>query len=125
METSKTRIEPKRSRGGEWVVFGDEEYRVPPLAFRALQELADEVAGLQAMGAKPTVEQMTTIEKIVHSALSRNYPEMTLAEVSDMLDVGNYEKVLGAALSIAGFTRAKEGSPGETGASTGAGSTAP
>src|SRR4051812_17617735 len=110
---SKTRIEPKRSRGGEWVAFGDEEYRVPPLAFRALQELADEVAGLQSMGSKPTTEQMTTIEKIVHSALSRNYPEMTLAEVSDMLDVGNYEHVLGAALSIAGFTRTRERSPGE------------
>lgn len=113
-----------KNRGGSWVRFGDEMYRVPPLSFRSLQELAEEVEGLQGM-VRPTAAQMTTIEKIVHAALVRNYPDLTLLTVADMIDVGNYEEVLSAALSIAGFTRARGATPGETMASTGANFTVP
>lgn len=124
LDPAPVQVPVVKNRGGEWVRFGDEMYRVPPLSFRSLQELADEVEGLKDM-VRPTAAQMTTIEKIVHSALVRNYPAMTVAEVSDMMDVGNYEHVLSAALSIAGFTRARETAPGEVTASTGVDSTVP
>lgn len=124
LDPAPVQVPVVKNRGGEWVRFGDEMYRVPPLSFRSLQELADEVEGLQNM-TRPTPAQMTTIEKIVHAALVRNYPDMTLTTVSDMMDVGNYEQVLSAALSIAGFTRARGTAPGEMAASTGANSTAP
>ena len=89
LDPAPVQVPVVKNRGGEWVRFGDEMYRVPPLSFRSLQELADEVEGLKDM-VRPTAAQMTTIEKIVHSALVRNYPAMTVAEVSDMMDVGNY-----------------------------------
>lgn len=119
------RIEPLTHRGGSWVRFGEEEYRVPPLAFRSLQELAPQVETLKTMGAMPQAEHMDAIEKIVHAAIVRNYPSLTVADVSSMLDIGNFQDVLAACLSIAGFRRAEARSPGEMAASTGAASTAP
>jgi len=117
-KTGPVRVPPERSRGGEWVTLGDEAYRIPPLAFRAVQELQDEVAGLAEMGSRPTPEQMGTVVKIVHSAMARNYPSLTMENVDDMLDLGNYQNVLGQVLQIAGF---KKGSaePGEAMASAG------
>ena len=118
------RIEPERNRGGEWVALGDEQYRIPPLAFRAVQELQDEVAALAQMGVRPTPEQMTTVTRIVHSAMSRNYPSITMAQIDDMLDLGNYQDVLSAVLSIGGFKKAGDGS-GESPASIGTPPTSP
>lgn len=119
------KVQPQGKRGGQWITIGTEQYRIPPLAFLAVQELQDEVAGLAQMGARPTPDQMGTVAKIVQSAMARNYPEITTEEVNGMLDLGNYQAVLGAVLAVAGFTKeAGEGS-GEAGASTGAPSTAP
>ncbi len=118
------KIQPARNRGGEWVQVGDEVYRIPPLAFRHVQELQEEVTGLAVMGTRPTADQMKTVTKIVHSAMQRNYPELTVDQVDDMLDLGNYQQVLGAVLAIGGFVEKKGGAePGE--AQAGAPSTAP
>lgn len=124
LDPAPVQVPVVKNRGGQWVRFGDEMYRIPPLSFRSLQELAEEVEGLKDM-VRPTAAQMLTIERIVHAALVRNYPDMKLADVSDMMDVGNYEEVLSAALSIAGFTKARAAAPGEAMASTGANSTVP
>jgi hypothetical protein len=109
-----------KSRGGQWVTLGEEAYRIPPLGFLAIQELADEVQSLAKMGDRPTPEQMGTVTKIVHAAISRNYPYMTVQELADMLDIGNYQRVLGEVLQIAGFKQ-ESGGPGEGQASTGTG----
>jgi hypothetical protein len=120
------RIEPQRNRGGEWVAFGDEEYRVPPLGFGALRDLAPEIEGLKTIvGSVPSAEQMVTVEKIIHRAMQRNYPDLALEAISDMLDVGNYERVLSAALSVSGLSRPRGASPGEVTASTGTTPTSP
>ena len=104
------RVEPEGRRGGEWVTLGLEAYRVPPLGFRAVQELAAEVESLAKMGRRPTAAQMKTVATIVHAAMARNYPKLAVDEVLDMLDIGNYQSVLGAVLRIAGFEKAGAGS---------------
>jgi hypothetical protein len=120
------RVPPEKNRGGEWVTLGDEQYRIPPLAFRAVQELAEEVDGLRNMGTRPTAAQMATVSKIVHEAMKRNYPSMPITQVDDMLDIGNYQRVLGAVLQIGGFKREAGGEgAGEIQASTGTQLTAP
>ncbi len=111
-DDAPTRVQPTGKRGGEWVTLGEEAYRIPPLGFRAVQELADDVASLQTMGARPTPEQMAVVVRIVHAAIVRNYPDMTAPQVDDMLDIGNYQQVLGAVLSIGGFTKGRA-EPGE------------
>lgn len=119
------KVQPQGKRGGQWITIGTEQYRIPPLAFSAVQELQDEVIGLASMGDRPTPDQMGTVAKIVQSAMARNYPAITTEEVNGMLDLGNYQAVLGAVLAVAGFTKEAADVSGEAKASTGAPSTAP
>ena len=119
------KVQPQGKRGGQWITIGTEQYRIPPLAFAAVQELQDEVRGLAAMGDRPTPDQMGTVAKIVQSAMARNYPTITTDEINGMLDLGNYQAVLGAVLAVAGFTKEAADGSGEAKASTGTPSTAP
>ena len=120
------KVQPQGKRGGQWITLGTEQYRIPPLAFIAVQELQDDVMGLAQMGARPTPEQMGVVARIVQSAMARNYPDITTDQVNEMLDLGNYQHVLGAVLAVAGFTKeAGTDGSGEASASTGAPSTAP
>ena len=79
-----TRVAPEKNRGGTWVRLGDELYRIPPLAFRSVVDLQDDVAGLADMGQRPTPAQMDVVARIVHSAMARNYPSITQEQVLDM-----------------------------------------
>lgn len=127
-DTEIVRKEPQGRRGGEWVTLGLDEYRVPPLGFRDLQDLAGDIQALSRIGGHPTLEQMRGVARIAHAAIKRNYPAVTEDEVLDALDLGNYQAVLGAVLKIAGFEQAKPGEPaglGEAAASSGAASTQP
>jgi hypothetical protein len=120
------RVEPEKNRGGTWITFGSEAYRVPPLSFLKIQELQDRIAAMAAVpqGGQPTAGQMETVLDVVHAAISRNYPAMTREQLADMIDLQNYQEVLGAVLNIAGFKPQEAGS-GEALASTGTGSTSP
>lgn len=126
-DAATTRRTPERRRGGKWVLFGDEWLQVPPLAFEDVIELQDKVEGLKDMGARPTRDQMKVISEIVHSALARNYPSISVDEVRGMLDLGNYSEVLNAVMSIGGYVKAPAGGAGtgEPPASTGTASTPP
>ncbi len=108
-EESTVRVQPVRSRGGVWVVFGDEEYRVPPLNLLAIQDLQGRVETLGAMGAVPTAEQMGVITDVLHAAMARNYPAITREEVGDMLDLGNFAAAMNAALAVSGFEKRAAG----------------
>lgn len=117
-------IKPTKNRGGRWVVIGGEQYLVPALAFRAVIDLQDKVETLREIQGRPTPEQMSVVEEIVHSALKRNYPDITQDDVGDMIDLGNWQHLLGAVLSIGGFEKREAAdASGEPVASTGTSST--
>jgi len=119
-----TRVQPKGKRGGQWVTIGDEAYRIPPLGFLQIQEFGEDVASLDKIeGNRPSNEQMQTIFRIVHAAMSRNYPDLTVEEVADMIDLGNYTQILIVVLAISGFEKRSAAPQGETAASTGTAST--
>jgi hypothetical protein len=99
------KVQPTGKRGGKWVTLGLEAYRIPALGFAAIADLQDDVESLRDMGGRPSPEHMKVVAKIVHAAMLRNYPEMTVAEVEDMLDLDNYSPVLSAVLSISGFSK--------------------
>jgi hypothetical protein len=118
------RIEPTKARGGRWVTLGAEEYRIPPLGFLAIQDLAEDVASLKDIQGQPTPSQMGVVVRIVHAAMRRNYPALTTEDVGDMLDAENFMAVLEAVLNIAGFQASPAGAPqGEAPAAVGAEST--
>ena len=107
--SSVPRREPERNNGGKWVEFSGASYLVPPLNFRALRELQDKIAKLGTITGTPTGEQMKVVSEIVHAALARNYPQMTVKNVEEMIDLGNFMPVMDAVLNIAGLRRLAPG----------------
>jgi hypothetical protein len=107
---------PGADKGGVWVRMGDKEYKVAPLNFKALRELAPSIAVLQEVtpGAMPSVEQMGVLVRLTLAALQRNYPATTEDEVADILDFGNFGAVLGAVMGTAGLTKREVPASGET-----------
>jgi len=86
--------------------MGGKEYIVPSLNFRQLRTLGDTIAGFGSLqGGSFTGEQMDDVIKVVHSALTRNYPEITVTDVEDMLDLNNATDVIGAILGASGLKK--------------------
>jgi hypothetical protein len=93
---------------GVRVEMAGTDYVVPPLTFRQIQDLHEILAGLAAVQGVPSADQITGIAEIVRTALARNYPDITLEQVMDMLDMGNVNDVLMAVLGASGLVK-----PGE------------
>jgi hypothetical protein len=119
------RIQPQRRRGGEWVQIGLDEYRIPPLGLGDIQELAPEIEKLKGITQLPDKDQMDAVFKIVHCALLRNYPDHPMSETRAMVDLGNFQEILGKVMGIAGFMKVSGVPSGEVKASTGTQSTSP
>lgn len=103
------RIQPTGNKGGTWVVMGAEEYRIPPLGFGAIRELQDRMSAIQGMTELPSAEQMSIVAEIVLLSMRRNYPSITLEEIVDKLDLGNFRQVFEAVLATSGYRRAESG----------------
>lgn len=88
---------------GVKITMAGMEYVVPPLSFRQLKSLTDDVEGLAAAGNNLSAGQMDMAVRIIHSALSRNYPGMTVEQVEEMVDLGNFQQVVEAVLGAAGL----------------------
>ncbi len=80
-----------------------EEYIVPPLTFKQIKKLYPLIEELNGNGG--TVKKMETIVTLTHAALSRNYPELTIEKVEDLVDLGNLKTLSEAVLGASGFTR--------------------
>jgi hypothetical protein len=124
MADELSQVEPQKKRGGEWVTFGLEQYRIPPLSFGALKELASKFEIAQKDDA-PNDQRFDAVLDVVTLALQRNYPDITKAFVADLIDTGNFMAVFHTIARIAGMLRAQDQPPGEAGASTGTEPTSP
>jgi hypothetical protein len=99
---------------GVKISAGGKDFTVPPLNFRSIRALEADIKELAEIqpGAAMTGRQIDTVVKIIHTALTRNYPELTVAEVEDILDLGNCFKIISAILGASGFSQG-EPEPGE------------
>ena len=61
----------------------------------------------------PTPEQMQGVCEIVHAALSRNYDDLTIEQVEDIIDLRNAGAVIQAVMGQSGLTQSKDAAPGE------------
>lgn len=114
-ELKPERVQPANPLAdGVWVRMGGRrEYLVPALNFRALRELQPELEKVSG-GGMNSLEQMGVVVKIAHASLKRNYPDMTEADVEDLIDTGNVSAVFSALVSVSGLARSN--SSGETAA---------
>src|ERR1017187_9580960 len=79
------------------------EFIAPPLALGALKKLLPRITTLNQVGGLPSAEDIDTMVVIVHSALLRNYPDITQQEVEDGLDMGNMRGTVFAVMSGSGL----------------------
>jgi len=106
---------------GVKLTLGGRDFTVPPLSLKSVRKLAPKLRAITSMGDIPTDEEMDTVVEVVHSAIVRNYQEITAEEVEGFLDLGNLKDVLLAVLGVSGFVQGKEQ---VTASSTGSVSTA-
>jgi hypothetical protein len=83
---------------GVTLTLGGREFVVPPLSMKALRELHPQWPTLQSMGDVPTGPQIDVVLGVVHSALIRNYPDLTRDELEELVDLGNLPKALMAVM---------------------------
>ena len=83
---------------------GGRTYTVPPLSLGALQLLQDKLAALATLPSTDPVA-IRTILQGTHLALRRNYPDITEAEVAELVDVGNMPEVYECLMDVGGLKR--------------------
>lgn len=111
---------------GVRITLSGQDYIAPPLNFRALRRLQPELEQLAQLGGPLSDAQIEAVCKIVHAALTRNYPQIELSAVEDGLDLGNMGSVIEAVMAQSGLRRVEGSRSGEAQSpSTGTGSTAP
>ena len=90
------------------LTLGGDDFIIPPLNFAALKKLQPVIESLATISSSLEGNQIDAITQIVHSAMSRNYPDITLEKVMDILDLGNAPTILAAIMNSSGLKPAGE-----------------
>ncbi len=91
---------------GITVTLGGEARVLPPLTLRALRKLNPQIRLLATLAeGLPTEEQIIAISEVVHASLVRNYPDVTVDQVEEWLDMSNLGLTIGAVMAVAGLER--------------------
>lgn len=101
---------------GKTIDLGGTDYVIPPLSFRQVQELSDDISRITALrqrvlegDADAGTEVFVLMADVAHAAMSRNYPHLSKAELSDLLDMGNIREVFACVMGVSGFTQREGG----------------
>lgn len=88
---------------GAEVAMGGENWLIPPLTLGQLRRLMPKVRQLTEIDVSMGESQIGVLVEIVATALQRNYPDVTLETVENLLDLGNAGAVLNAVLTGSGL----------------------
>ena len=103
------------------------KYVVPALSLRQLRsskEMIGEFLALEkALVLSPSETQLfralDITLKLVHLAITRNYPEATEAEIEDLLDMNTFRDLVGCVMGSSGFKLVTQMPEGVAGAHAG------
>src|SRR5208282_49465 len=80
---------------GEAVRLGGVEYILPSLSVNQAKKHWEKIRGLNdGVTLDNVMDKHLDAVKVIHAALSRNYPDMTAEEVGDLVDLNNMRKLL-------------------------------
>jgi hypothetical protein len=96
------------------VLLGDRTFVVPPLNFKSLRELQDRLANYTGQLDSATIQ---LVFDATQHALLRNYTAEDIADLENLLDVGNMQEVMEAVMDASGLKR-KEFEAAQAAAST-------
>jgi hypothetical protein len=94
--------------------LGKKSYTVPPLNLKGLEQHEAAIERAQLIKDPTTGEVIPLKEKynlicdILLTAIQRNYPEIELEYLKEVVDLGNVNQVFAAVLGQSGFARTGE-----------------
>jgi hypothetical protein len=91
------------------VNLGGADYILAPLNLRQAEELEPVIKALgEATGGESLSSAIKRGLPIILASLQRNYPDMTEADLSELIDLGNFHACINAITSSSGYTRQGE-----------------
>ena len=93
---------------GTEINMGGEAFIVPPLNFKRVKRLKASLETLSRLNpatSDMTDKQLEAAIDVVHTALTRNYPDMERDRVEELLDLRNLPHVMAAIMGQSGFVQ--------------------
>lgn len=99
-----TQATPAPRFAGQAVNLGGTTFIVPPIALGALKTLLPKIKKLSITeDGLPDLSQVVDLLEICLAALNRNYPELTLEQLGDLVDLGNFKTLVSAVMGQSGL----------------------
>jgi len=99
---------------GITINLAGQDYVIPPLNLRGVKQCKADIARMTSVtkNSDPlNAERFEAVCRIVHAAMIRNYPDVKLEELEDMLDLGNMNDTIEAVLAQSGLKHHAEDAP--------------
>lgn len=101
------------------ISMGGRKLTVPPLNLKQLKKYGQVLNGLTGLTEANIFSQAGALVEVIHAAIARNYPEISLDQVEEMLDLSNLVPVMQAIVGVSGLGEPETGSRGPGASSTG------
>ena len=89
---------------GERINICGKQYIVPALSLGQLEQHTEVIARLSnKKNQQFSPQMMQDVVTIIHSAMSRNYPDITVDELKNMIDARNLAKFIAAVMYASGL----------------------
>jgi hypothetical protein len=90
---------------GVRITLGSDQYVVPPLTLKQLRELGSEITSISELAASTslTQERMQPVMRVCLAALNRNYPELTMEALEELVDMRTVTKLVRSVLGVSGL----------------------
>lgn len=93
---------------GTTITMGEKEYTIAPLNFDALEKFEDAIdkfGSLAPNSVNIPRDLREGIIGLIHAAISRNHPDVTIEDIKRDLDLGNMREVFPAIMGMSGLVR--------------------
>ncbi|MDB4882390.1 MAG: hypothetical protein JWL95_1156 [Gemmatimonadetes bacterium] len=82
---------------GVSIELGGRVFVVPPLSLASLRSLHEKLDGI-VLDEIPDLSKTVDLLEVALAALQRNYPELTISELADLVDVSTFGPLMLAAM---------------------------
>ena len=79
------------------------EFKISPLTFGQLRALKDDLATIGGIRAMPDDAQLEAVCRLVAAGLKKEHGYMELDAVAELIDLGNFQMVVGALIGVSGL----------------------
>lgn len=90
---------------GASVRLGTEDYIVPALSLGQLKRNKENLQLVSTIGNSLTDAQQTAVLTVLQAAIGRNYPEVTVEQLEEWVDLRNMKQVILAVLGQSGLLK--------------------